>query len=492
MTRRRLLRLAAAGAAGAPWWRRAAAAAAAPRDRRPDVLLVTVDDLNLHLGCYGHRVVKSPNIDRLAARGVRFERAYAQFPVCNPSRSSFLTGLYPETTGVLDNRKPLLKSLPDAMTLPRWFRRHGYFTASVGKIFHGGSAFGDAKGWDVELHPKMRPAGRKGRRRNLTGGRIKWCWWLAAEGTDADQADGQVAAEAAAILRQKRDRPLLLAVGFHKPHDPFIAPKRYFDLYPLGQLTPPQAPAGRGGDLPLAISGAWKEEFDKFTDRERKEFMRAYYAGVSFMDAQLGKVLDALAASGRAENTVIVFLSDHGYHLGERGWWNKNTLFELSCRVPLIVAAPQMGRRRVAGKSARGIVELLDVLPTLTDLCALPTPAHQAGRSFRPLLVDPTGQGKPAAYTVANRGKAGLGRSIRTERYRYTEWDHGRGGRELYDHARDEGEWNNLADSPPHAETVRTLRELLRQREAVAATRAGKSAPDRVNRLDRPGPQRVR
>ncbi|MGB2824203.1 MAG: sulfatase [Phycisphaerae bacterium] len=427
-----------------------------------NVLFIVVDDLNHSLGCYGHGVAKSPNIDRLAARGVRFERAYCQFPVCNPSRSSFLTGLRPETTGVLDNLTPLLSKLPQAVTLPRWFRKHGYFTARVGKVFHGAAAMGDSRAWDEALDPRGTPAGRKGQGRNLTAGAVKWCRWLAAEGGDEDQADGLVAAEAVRLLERKRDKPFFLAVGFHKPHDPFIAPKRYFDLYPLDRMAPPKVPPGRTADLPLAISSPWKRSFDEFTDRERREFMRAYFAGVSFMDAQVGKVVGALDRLKLAGRTIVIFFSDHGYHLGERGWWNKNTLFEHSCRSPLIVATPGMKDRGVCGKGCPGIVEFLDLFPTLTDLCGLPTPAGLEGRSFRRLLADPSAPGKEAAFTVVKRGSV-LGRSVRTDRWRYTEWDGGKEGTELYDHREDPGEYRNLAADPTRRETIAALAKLLRR-----------------------------
>ncbi|MHC4510451.1 MAG: sulfatase-like hydrolase/transferase, partial [Planctomycetota bacterium] len=261
---------------------------------RGNVLFIVVDDLNHSLGCYGHPIVKSPNIDRLASRGVRFDRAYCQFTVCNPSRTSFLTGLRPDSTGILDNNIGFRSKLPDVVTLPQLFGRNGYFTARVGKIFHARKDTDDPEAWDVTSDPRGTPLGKEGQGRNLTGGRVKWCRWLAAEGSDQDQPDGQVADEAIRLLEQKREGPFFLAVGFYKPHDPFIAPKRYFDLYPLDRLQPPRDPADRSGDLAQAIGSSWKNEFDKFTDQERREFMRAYYAGISFMDAQLGKIMTAL------------------------------------------------------------------------------------------------------------------------------------------------------------------------------------------------------
>jgi uncharacterized sulfatase len=323
----------------------------------------------------------------------------------------------------------------------------------------------DAKSWDVARYFRATPLGMRGEGRNLTGGRVAWCHWLAADGGDEDQPDGQVAAEAVRLLEshEARGKPFFLAVGFHKPHDPFIAPKKYFDPYPLESLAPPAVPPRANGDPPQAIPRGWKEEFEKFTDRDKREFMRAYYAGVSFMDAQVGKVLDALDRVGLSENTVVIFLGDHGFHLGERGWWNKNTLFELSARAPLIVAMPGAGG---AGKASPRLVEFVDVYPTLVEVCRLEgAPAGLEGVSFAPLLHDPARAWKPAAHTQVRRGKV-AGRSVRTERWRYTEWDAGAAGAELYDHDVDPDEHHNLASDPIHARTVEELKGLLRRANA--------------------------
>ena len=423
-----------------------------------NVLFIAVDDLNHSLGCYGHSIVKSPNIDQLASRGVCFDRAYCQFTVCNPSRTSLLTGLRPDTTGVLNNTTPFRSKLPDVITLPQLFRNHGYFTARVGKIFHGRVDTDDPKAWDVTSDPKATRRGQKGQGRNLTGGRVRWCRWLAAEGGDEDQPDGQVAAEAIRLLEQHRQGPFFLAVGFHKPHDPFIAPKRYFDLYPLERLKPLREPADRSEELGQAIGSSWKAEFDRFTDRERREFMRAYYAGISFMDTQLGKIMAAMDRLGLWQNTTVVFFGDHGYQLGEHGWWNKNTLFEPSTRAPLIVVTPEIKNK---GAHCSGIVEFVDIYPTLADLHGFAPPDNLAGTSLKPLLNDPNLPGKKTAFTQVQRGRI-AGRSVRTERWRYTEWDEGRQGVELYDHDNDPGEYTNLAQDPQHARTVAKLKKLLR------------------------------
>ena len=426
---------------------------------RPNVLFVAIDDLRTEIGCYGAGHVKTPNIDRLAAQGMRFDRAYVQAAFCNPSRVSFLTGLRPDTTGVLGNRTWFRDNLPDAVTLPQLFKQNGYYTLRLGKIFHGSQAMDDPKGWHQAVYPKITERGQRGEGRNLTDGKVRWCRWTAAEGNDLDQPDGQIAKLAVDYLQQKHDQPFFLAVGFHKPHDPFIAPAQYFEHYPEEDLKLYRDPPDRSPDVPLAISGGWKAEFDKFTDQERREFLRAYFACTTFVDAQVGKVLDALDESGERDNTVVILISDHGYHLGERGWWNKNTLFELTARTPMIAYTPHM---KAKGQSCRRLVEFVDIYPTLTELCGLTPPAGLAGRSMAPLLDDPEQPWKEAAYMQLVRGAA-EGRTERSERWRYTEWDQGRQGVELYDHDNDPGEYSNLADDPKYANVVSELRQMLRR-----------------------------
>jgi len=465
MRRRDVLRLGVAATLGLP---RALQATAANAERRLNVLFVTVDDWRNEAGCYGVKEIHTPNVDRLAARAMRFDRAYCQFSVCNPSRSSFLTGLRPDTTGILGNNIHFRKNMPEVVTLPQLFRENGWRTASFGKTFHvfggadsqdvvgvnGGRSFDEARIFEVTKR------GRQGEGRNLTGGRVRWCTWLAAEGEDEDQPDGQNARAAVQFLEQRRDRPFFLAVGFHKPHDPFTAPKKYFDLYPPDAIRLPREPADRRPDLPQAIGSAWKAEFDKFTDRERREFKRAYYAGTSFMDAQLGKVLDALDRLDLWDRTIVVMLGDHGYQLGDRGWWNKNTLFELSARAPLLVWAPGM---KTAGQACSRLVEFVDLYPTVAELGGLTGPGSLEGRSLVPLLANPNRPWKEAAYTQVARGRDIQGRSVRTERWRYTEWDGGKESVELYDEREDPGEWRNLAADPDHASMVKELSAILRK-----------------------------
>ncbi len=444
----------------------AANAAAAEPTKQPNVLFIISDDLNCDLSCYGHKSVRPPNLDALAKSGVRFDRAYVQYPVCNPSRTSFLTGLRPTTTTITDNTTHFRKRVPDVVTLPQLFRQNGYEVVGLGKVFHRGLSpddvkheMDDPKSFDRVFYGKATPAGLKGEGRNLTGDKLPWCRWLAAEGTDADQPDGQLAEEAVKTLAMKRDKPLFLAVGFYRPHDPFVSPKKYFDLYDRSKLDLPKSPDGYALPYPHSLGGGTMQTaFDRFTDADRREFLHAYYAGVTFVDAQVGKVLDGVKANGLDRNTVVVFIGDHGYELGVRNWWNKNTLFERSCRTPLIVRDPEA---KGNGQAAAAITEFIDLYPTLAARCGLKdVPKNLEGVDLRKVLNDPMARHKDFAVTVVQRGKL-LGRSIRTEKYRYTEWDGGKMGAELYDHAVDPGEWKNLAAEADRAAVIRQLKQQL-------------------------------
>lgn len=457
----RSLRMAASLTVG--WFALLSHTMAAPAEK-PNVVFIILDDLRPELGCYGAEDVKSPNIDRLAVKGMLFRRAYVQYPVCNPSRASFLSGLRPDETGIVTNDVPFRKNMPDRISLPELFRRNGYFTAGIGKVFHLGedakgedAKFRDPKSWDhfsdsLNAAPAI---GLKGEGRNLTEGRLKWCEWRAAEGTDADQPDGINTTEALRVLDERHGKPFFLALGIHKPHDPFFAPKSYFDLYPEDSVKLAKEPADRSPQLRHAIPN--QTDFAAFTDRERREFKRAYQAGVSFADAQVGRILAALERNKLWDNTIVILIGDHGYHLGEHGWWNKVTVHELGARAPMIVWIP--GAKGM-GKPTAAITEFVDLYPTLADYAGLTPPQKLSGQSLRPVLEDPAQPGKEAAYTQVNRGP--VGRSVRTERWRYTEWgERGKAGIELYDHVEDPGEYHNLGEDPAHADTRHRLSVLL-------------------------------
>ena len=453
---------------------------------RPNVLLIVSDDLNTDLGAYGHPLVHSPNIDRLAERGVRFERAYSQYPVCNPSRSSFLTGLYPDQTGVLSNQGDFREHLPDVQTLPQWFRRHGYYTARVGKIFHygvpgqiGTDGEDDPASWDEVVNPIGVDKEVEDRIHSLVPGQFGGTLsWLNLESRDEEHTDG-IGASAAIDLMERHHpsrtgQPFFLAVGFYRPHTPYVAPSHYFDRYPRTDIEPAQLREGDRDDIPLAALADRPHQLE-LTDAQRREIIQAYYASISLMDAQVGRLLDALDERGLAENTVVVFVSDHGYHLGAHGLWQKGDLFEGSARVPLIIATPD-GRR--AGRATGALTEMLDLYPTLVDLCGLPTPGHLEGVSLRPVLDDPDASVREAALTEAwsragwihsdLQGQRILGYSIRTPRYRYTEWDGGRHGVELYDYAADPEEYTNLAGRPEVEDVEHEHRRLLRRKVRAA------------------------
>lgn len=436
-----------------------------------NVLFITSDDLNTTLGVYGDTFVGTPNLVRLAQRGVRFDRAYCQFPLCNPSRSSFLTGLRPDRTRVRDNEAKFRDADPNIVTLPQLFRKNGYRVARVGKLFHygvpgqiGTNGLDDPESWDQVVNPKGRDKDDESKIVSIKPGSGLGATlsWLAAEGTDEDQTDGKSASAAIRLLEENRDRPFFLAVGFFRPHTPYVAPKKYFDPYRLDRIILAQNPPDDRADIPPAALTTHAGEAT-ITEDQQRHAIQAYDASVTFMDAQVGRLLDALDRLNLSDRTIVVFLSDHGYHLGEHGLWQKMSLFEESARVPLIVAQPG---RKANGQPCLRLAELVDVYPTLAELCGLAPPAGLDGRSLAPLLDEPLQPWKNAAFTEVTRGPRNarfLGRSIRTERYRYTEWDEGRRGVELYDHSADQDEFRNVAAVGDYGPDLAILRTILRR-----------------------------
>ncbi len=427
------------------------------------------DDLNNDLGAYGHPLVKSPNIDRLAARGLRFDRAYTQFPLCSPSRVSLLTGLRPDTTRVHDLQTDFRTILPDVVTLPQLFKGAGYFSARVGKIYHygnpgqiGTSGLDDPASWDLVVNPRGIDKDEEGQLTNFTPkrGLGSALAYYASPAPDEAHTDGKVAAETIALLEKNKDRPFFIGAGFYRPHCPFIAPRKYFDLYPLDSVPAPEASSAV--ETPPA---AWSTTPPHWglSAQEQRESIRAYYASVSFLDANVGLILDALDRLGLAGNTIVVFLSDHGYHLGEHGQWMKQTLFERSARAPLILAGPGIPSK---GGSTSRVVEFLDLFPTLADLAGVRAAQGLQGRSLTPLLKNPRAKWDHPAVTQVRRGPAAapfMGYSIRTEKWRYTEWDHGKQGAELYDEVADPHESNNLAADAKHQKVVTEMQRRLRR-----------------------------
>lgn len=422
-----------------------------------NVLFIVVDDLNNTLGCYGHPTIKTPNIDRLAQMGVKYNHAYCNYAVCNPSRSSFLTGLKPETTTILDNKKTLQSVLGDRITLPFLFKQNGFYTMSLGKVFHGDKENCDPKAWDEIYSYDPTSIGKTGEKRNMTDGALKWCEWMAAEGNDEDQPDGQIAQKAVEFIAAKNDKPFFLAVGFHKPHDPFFAPKKYFEMYPLAECSPPVLPQGWRPPYKHTLP----EEtavFDRFTDQDKREFLRSYYACTSFLDAQVGKLLKALEETNQLDNTLIILFGDHGYHLGEHNWWNKVTIFEKGTRAPFIMAGQSVGKK---GVESDAMFEYIDIYPTLAELLKLKnTPDYLEGKSFAKVVNNPALPFRSEVRAIVNRGDK-TGRMVKNNNFRYVEWDNGNMGIELYDQIKDPVEYNNLANNPDYAETIKKMKELM-------------------------------
>lgn len=424
-----------------------------------NVLFIIVDDLNNTLGCYGHTVVKTPNIDRLAKQGVIFNNAYCNYPVSGPSRSSFLTGLYPETTTILDNQKRLATVLGDKTTLPYLFKQNGYHTLGLGKVFHGKSKENDPKCWDEEYAYEPTQLGETGEGRNISNGALKWCEWMAANGTDEDLQDGQNAAKAVEFIKRKKDKPFFIALGLHKPHDPFIAPKKYFDMYPLEICTPPVLPEGWQPPYKHTLPNE-TVIFNKFTDQDKREFLRSYYACTSYMDAQVGKVLAALEESGQMENTLIIFMGDNGYHLGEQNWWNKVTLFQKGTNPPFIVAGNSVGAKGIVSNS---MFEFVDIYPTLAAIFKLKnTPAYLEGKSFAKVLKKPLHPFRESVTAVVRRGEK-LGRMVKNNQWRYVEWDDAKMGVELYDQVNDKAEYTNLATDPKYKSVLEEMKKQIRR-----------------------------
>lgn len=431
-----------------------------------NVLFIMMDDLSNVESIYGHPLVKTPNFERLANRGVKFNNAYCQFSLCNPSRASLMTGLNPDRTGVYDLQVFFRKNIPDVVTLPQLFQKNGYYAARVGKIYHygvpkdiGTNGMDDSLSWNQRINPIGRDKTDEGLIKNLIPKRSlgSTLAYLPDGGTDEEQTDGKVATEAIKLLEQNRNRPFFLAVGFFRPHTPYVAPKKYFDMYPLDKIKLPYRPANDMDDIPEAALFTKPLNWNLPEDKQ-KEAIRGYYAAVSFVDAQMGRVLDAVERLKLSDNTIIVVISDHGYNLGEHGQWMKQSLFENAARIPFVVSVPG----GLKGKSSNRMVELVDLYPTLADLCHLTVPDSLSGKSIKPLLSDPDAKWDKPAYTQIVRGKI-MGRSVRTGQWRYTEWDNGKAGTELYDELNDKGEYTNQANNPKYQTTVQELAILLRK-----------------------------
>lgn len=468
----------------------AAEAAGGGSGERLNVLFIAVDDLRPQLGCYGQEQILSPNIDRLAGEGLLLERAYCQQAVCMPSRASLMSGYRPDK-GEIYRCGPLYQHVPDALSMNMHFQAHGYETISIGKIYHHRSD--DSQGWSKPAyHPRgewkgrgyMSEAGQAialeydrthpdAKRRGMGPA------FEAADVPDNAYADGMSADRALEELNRLKDRPFFLATGFLKPHLPFNAPTKYWDLYPENEIDLAKNPLAPEG-MPRYAGTSWGElrgyagmpAKGPMPDDLARQLIHGYYACVSYMDAQVGRLLDELDRLDLRSNTVVMLWGDHGWKLGEHGMWCKHTNFEIDAHAPMTVSAPGMG---AAGQTTSALTEFVDMYPTLCELCELPLPDHLEGTSMAPLLDDPEREWKSAAFSQYPRGDI-MGYSMRTERYRYTEWQDLKSGKveavELYDHEKDPAENVNGAELPENADTVKRLAEMLKAgwREAVPPT----------------------
>ncbi len=455
---------------------------------KPNVLFLMADDFRPELASYGSAAI-TPNLDRLANRGMQFDHAYCQQAVCNPSRSSLLTGLRPDRLRIWNNSTHFRELNPSVVTIPQWFLQNGYVTRCTGKIFHNWHTKeqGDRRSWSApeflhyanhgddapqvegELPPNLSTANL----RNYGNGPLCEC----RDVPDEAYYDGRVATEGVKVIAEIKDQPFFLAVGFWKPHAPFNAPKKYWDLYQREQLPPLRGERPEGAPelafhASTEVLGAGANKVTP-SPAQAAEWRHGYYANVSYLDAQLGRVLDALEEQGLAEKTIIVFFSDHGYHLGEHTLWGKTSTFEYDARVPMLFS----GQGIQAGVRTNSLAELTDLFPTLVELCGLSTPGGLDGRSLVPVLRDPTAtvhegafsqHPRPAYYDREPSGTpTAMGYSVRTQQVRYTEWRDWKSGevvaQELYDHQTDPQELRNAVGDAKLIETQKRARELLLQ-----------------------------
>jgi uncharacterized sulfatase len=437
---------------------------------RRNVLFIASDDLNHCFSAYGHPVVRTPNLDRIARHGVRFDRAYCQFPLCSPSRTSLLTGLSPDATGVYDLQTHFRSQIPDVLTLPQLFQKNGYFAARVGKLYHYGNpgqigtdGLDDPPSWNLRINPRGIDKDEEPMIINHTpqSGLGSSLSFYASPARDEEHTDGMVASETIRLMTENQNRPWFLGAGFYRPHCPYVSPSKYFDRVPMDRvkLIPFEE-----WEMSIAPRWAYNTRPPNYglPDKQRLEAMQAYYAAILFLDANVGRLLDALERLKLASQTTIVFWSDHGYQLGEHGQWMKQALWEPSSRTPLLIAgAGVKARNRACGRT----VELLDLYPTLVETSGLTgAPERLHGRSMAPLLGNPNAAWDKPAITQVRRGnpKDGFvhGYSIRNERYRFNMWAGGREGEELYDYTADPREMKNLAAEP----AARQIKEALRLR----------------------------
>jgi arylsulfatase A-like enzyme len=444
-----------------------AKAAGSPSAPPANILFIAIDDQNDWIGCLGgHPQAQTPHIDRLARRGTLFTNAHCQAPLCNPSRASLLTGLRPSTTGIYSLQPGIraVASLKEHVTLPQYLARHGYFTFACGKVFHDGSILPRDREREFDAWGAAPGMPYPGEKFVNTPAGMKAMDWGVFPQDDRQQADWKIADAAIAQIQSLPDKPFFVAVGFRLPHVPCFASQPWFDLYPEESLRLPPVKEDDRADVPeFAWYLHWKLPEPRFSwvkqANQWRPLVRAYLASTSFMDSQVGRVLEALEASGRSKNTIVVLWSDHGWHLGEKGITGKNTLWERSTRVPLIFAGPGV----TAGARCSQPAELLDIYPTLVELCGLPPRKGLEGHSLSPQLKDAAARREWPAITTHNPGN----HTVRSEYWRYIRYADG--SQELYDHRTDPHEWTNLAADPRHADILRQHARWLPPADAPPA-----------------------
>ena len=449
------------------------------KNQKLNVLFIIADDLNCDLGSYGHPQVISPNIDRLAKNGTLFGNVHNQYPLCGPSRASFMTGMYTDQTQMTNNNVLLRTTVPDVITMGQRFRQQGYRSVRIGKIYHfdnpssiGTSSADDIYTWDQTINPYGRDKIEEYKINTLIprqyGGTLSW---LSADGTDKEQTDGIGATEAMEQLENfsKTGQNFFLAVGMYRPHTPFVAPKKYFDMYDRNSI---EIPYSGSNDEYLktipkiaASSIRWKKDQIKLNLKSNKELAQeikeAYFATTTFVDAQIGRILKKLKQTGLDKNTIVVFTSDHGYHLGEHGHWQKQTLFDNSTRVPLIFSGPGIESNVRIENSP---VELIDIYPTLMDLTGIESPDHVVGKSLKPVFENNNFKTRNSALTRWRNGY-----SIKTENFRLTKWgENGELGYELYDHKNDKEELKNLVSNTSYSSLLDSMKIEIDIRIAYA------------------------
>jgi arylsulfatase A-like enzyme len=435
------------------------AAAHADEPNRPNILFIAVDDLNHWVGYMGRNPqTRTPNIDKLAARGVAFTRAYCAAPICNPSRTAIMSGMRPSTTGVYDNGQDWRKAIPESKTLLSVLRTNGYYVAGAGKIYHGG--FDRREEWDDYMKGAggdPAPTGDRG-----VGG-IKFA---TLDCKDEDMADYRIASWVIARLNESHAKPFFLACGLHKPHMPWNVPRKYFEMFPLHKIQLPLVKAGDLEDLPPAgvkMAHPSGDHAEILESGRWKEAVQAYLAAIAYTDMNVGRVIKALDTSAYATNTIVVFWGDHGWHLGEKEHWRKFALWEEATRAPLVWIVPGLTKPNLCART----VDFMHIYPTLTDLCGIETPGHVEGRSIRKLLTSPEAPWETPALTTHGQNN----HAVRSENWRYIRYSDG--GEELYDHRSDPYEWTNLANRAESRPTKEDLAKSLPKENHAPLVRVG-------------------